>query len=357
MLIKFSLLIVFFTQILLGKVCHFNILNELDLKKINIKKCDNIFIDIESGNFNLLSPLILNLNKVDGLVIRGKGLGVSKFFSKNNRGVILINLKTRKTTVTIENLSIYSKEKGVDSAIKIVQPPGGNQHRRNVILQNLEISNFENHKNNYFKRAIILKGVWRPLLENIFVSGFFGPKSKNIIPKMETCFHLEEVYSPTISNSRCWSSQIGLNLISKLDPGPEGLMIQYSKFVENLIAINIDFSSQEPGGFITNNHINAVKIGINIKNRKFLNISNNLMYRNKNSKEYIDFNLVNVNNSIISNNIFHDPVRKRFYNRQEIKLEKSNNNIINNNLFTKSTKKIYGKKCNNAIFNNYISIE
>ena len=357
MLIKFFLIVILFSQILLGKICSFNIVNEVEFKKIDIKDCNSIFINIKSGNFNLISPLVLNLNKVDGLVIRGEGLGSSKLFSRNKKGTILINLKTRKTTITIENLSIYSKGQGVHSAIAITQPSGGNQHRRNVILRDIEVSNFENKEINYFKKAIFLKGVWRPLLDNVFVTGFFGPKSKNILPKMETCFHLEEAYSPTIVNSRCWSSEIGLNLMSKLDPGPEGLMIEHSKFVENLIGINIDFSSQEPGGFITNNHINALKIGINIKNRKFLNVSNNLMYRNQYSKDYTDFNLVNVDNSIISNNIFHDPVRKRFDNRKEIRLEKSDNNIINNNLFTKSTKKIYGKKYKNHIFNNYISID
>ena len=357
MIIKLFLIIVFFSQILLGKICHFNILKEIDLKEIDIKKCNSIFINIKSGDFNIISPLIFNLNKVDGFVIKGEGQGISKLFANNKKGVILINLKTRKTIITIENLSIYSKEKGVNSAISIIQPHGGNQHRRNVILRGLEISNFKNNEKNYFKKAIFLKGVWRPLVENVLISGFFGPKFKNIIPKMETCFYLEEVYSPTIINSRCWSSQIGLSLISKLNPGSEGLMIQNSKFVENLIAINIDSFSQEPEGFISHNHINAFKIGINIKNRKFLNISNNLFYRHKfsNGNKYIDIKLDTVLDSIISGNIFHSTHNKPKGSRKEIFLKNSRNNIITTNIVTKKSEIVYGNKKFNKIINNFVA--
>jgi len=138
-----------------------------------------------------------------------------------------------------------------------------------------------------------------------------------------------------------------------MNPAPEGLLVSNSKFVETDIGINIEFTSQEPGGFITNNHINATQIGINIKNRKFLIISNNLMYQSPESDNYIDMNLINVNNSIISNNIFHYPSKKKKNHRKEVNLKESKHNLISNNLFTKKTKGVFGDRLNNKIEENY----
>ncbi len=352
---KFFLLIVFiFMNILSAKNCEYLITKNSDFKKLNFENCKTILVDIKSGTYDLKHPILLNLLKTDGVLIRGEGIKNTKILVKNKQGAIKIKLKQKNTVVKIKYLSIYSSQKDIATAISISQPNGGNQHRRNVIIKDIEIANFKNKSKFFFKQAIVLKGVWRPLLDNVFISGLYGPKSKGTVPKMQSCFQLEEVYSPTITNSRCWSSQYGINMISKRDPGPEGIMIDRSKFVETVIGINIDYISQEPGGFIINNHINATNKGINIKNRKFVIINNNLMYQNKESKEYKDIDFDNVDNSIISNNIFHYPSKNKLNHRKEIYLRKSTNNIISNNIFTKKTKKVFGTIDKNRIINNLI---
>ncbi|MEA1953754.1 MAG: hypothetical protein U9O24_05135 [Campylobacterota bacterium] len=340
---------------LFGEKCTFQIKNQKDLDLIQTVNCKSLNIDFYEGKYILNSPISLQLKKTDGVVIRGKGIRNTKLIVANTKGAIDISLKKKSTTIKIMDLSIQSMMEGSGHAISIIQPNGGNQHRRNVILRDIEISNFRNKKEYFFIKAINLQGVWRPMIDNVFVSGFYGPKAKGKIPKMLSCFQLDDVYSPTIINSRCWSSQFGINMTSKHNPGPEGLIVDQSKFVETVIGINIDYISQEPGGFITNNHINAMEKGINIKNRKFLIIKNNLMYRNEYSKSYIDMNFINVNDSIISENIFHHPSKKRPLDRKEINLKNSKNNTIINNFFTKPSKKIFGEKKNNKIENNFIS--
>ncbi len=328
-------IIMYATIVLHADSCIYNIYTEKDIKRINVNNCSYMTINIAMGEFTLKQPLEIDSKKTNGIIIRGKGIRNTKLLVRNKKGGLKINLYNRSTTVQIENLSIYSRFPASESAIKIFQTFGGNQHRRNVILRDLEISNFKNINDFYFIDAISLYGVWRPLIDNVFISGFYGPhfNSKKIL--MHSCFLLNEVYSPTINNTRCWSSKIGVNIISSKNPGPEGLMISNSKFVETLVGINIDFVSQEPGGFITNNHINSIKAGINIKNRKFFIIKNNLMYMNKNSKEYIDINLSNVDSSIVSDNIFHYPNKDKPNKRIEINLVNSRNNKVDENLNTR----------------------
>lgn len=261
---KLLYLLLLFTSFIFGKSCTFTIKNESNFTKLSSQiidnKCTNIAININNGNFVLNQPIELNIKKIDGITIKGQGMGSSRLLVENKKGAIVIKLKQKKSVVTVRNLSILAKNNDIKNAISILQPNGGNQHRRNVVLKDIEIANLKNKGQFFFKNAIYLKGVWRPLLENIFITGHYGPQAKKHPYKMETCFYLDEVYSPSVVHSRCWSSKIGLNLISNLNPGPEGLVVDHSKFVETLIGINIDFISQEPGAFITNNHINASNI-------------------------------------------------------------------------------------------------
>jgi len=350
---KIFIFLILIITLVISDECQFTIKKAKDFSSIKTESCKTVYIDITSGNFILKNQIKFNLDNLDSLVISGKGEKNSKLIVKNHKGAFAFKLNKKHSVIKIENLSIYCMKKKIKHAISIVQPIGGNQHRRNVILNNLEIANFNNNGKYFFENAIFLKGVWRPLIDNVFISGFYGSKAKKTPPNMKTCFELVETYSPSVINSRCWSSEIGLNILSNINPGPEGLMIDNSKFVETNIGINIDFLAQEPGGFITDNHINANTIGINIKNRKFFVIRNNLMYRSDGNDSYSDINLVNVDYSMITNNIFHFPSKINKQGRKEINLIKSSNNVISGNLFTKESKKVFGKIIGNHIYDNF----
>ena len=356
-MIKFVFLIVFNTFLLFSNECTFHIVKNSDLDYLNRIGCTTINIKFASGTFHLKSEISIDRDKIESIVISGNGIGNTKIYVENSIGFIDIQLKRRTTVVKIQNLSIYAKDKKIKNAILISQPAGGNQHKRNVVLRYIEISNYKNKGEYFFLNAVLLHGSWRPLIDNVFITGFFGPKLHLDNLNMNTCINLHDVYSPTVTNSRCWSCKIGLNIVSDLNPGPEGMMIDHSKFVETMIGINIALASKEPGGFITNNHINSVKNGIKIINKKFLIIENNLMYRHKGSKSYTDMNLNSVSNSIIVNNIFHYPSNSKNRKRQEISLLHSMNNIISNNLVTQNSKIVFGDIEKNKVYNNFILSE
>lgn len=317
-------------------VCKYEIANNSEINEIVVtKKCKEISIHFDDGKFYLEKPIIIKTNSASGISIYGNGLGNTSLFVLNKEGAFFIKTKKRDMVTQIENLTIYSMHASAKYAIKIDQPPGGNQHQRNVILKDIKISNYKNRHNFYFKNAIVLIGTWRPLVDNVFISGAFGPKRNKMYPKMSTCFSMYDVYSPTLIDSRCWRAQKGLNLISQKNPGAEGIMIDRCKFVQNIIGIEIYSKGREPEGFITDSHINALKVGIKITNRKYLYIVGNLFYRNKYSDdEYTDIKFRNIDYSIISNNIFHYPRKNGKGKRVHIELLDSHNNIIKNNLST-----------------------
>ena len=298
-------------------------------------KCKYIFIKFFPRTYILKTPLFFNLSKFEGIKITGAGIGVTNFIIKNKEGGFKFISNKRNHTVEISNFSIHASERQISYSIYFKQPYGGNQHKRNIIIKNIYINTLNNNKKFFFKKAIDINGAWRPLIQNVFITGFFGPKAKkNSNFSMDVCFNLKNTYSPTILNSRCWSSKIGLNFVSNKIPGPEGIFISFSKFVNTFIGINIDLKSIEPEGFIVNNHINSLKYGIKVINKKFLIIKNNLIYRNRRSKEYVYVFLKNVYNSIVKDNIFYYPVKKNDINYTDIIFDNSYKVIFKNNIIT-----------------------
>ncbi len=294
-------------------------------------------ISIPPGKFRLDKRVALTSNKgtLDGIVIKGAGSGATVLQSNNDSGCIYINFSDYRTgTLEISDMRFEALKQHSGAAIKVAQPAKGNQHRRNLVVSNIEISHADGSEN-YFDYGIHAYGVWRPLINNVLMTGPFGPKAKNVY-STTTCFHLEESYSPAITNSYCWSAQTGVHMLSRAaDTGPEGLTISNSKFVKTNIGINVDASTKEPEVFITNNHINSRVKGIVIKNRKFVFIDNNLMYNvDKTNSSYQDILITNSEKVSITNNIFQNASKKKHQNRTAIMLSSgTKDSRISGNMF------------------------
>lgn len=328
-------------------------INKNNLSNLNsliseaISKSENVKIYIPSGTYELKEPIRINVEKKDmNLSILGDGPELSKLIIKNNFGGILINFQTNGSFVSISNLTLLTGEPSSGDAVFISQPYKGNLHKRNAIIKDIYIANLYNSENFYFQNGIVLKGVWRPLIENVYITGFFGPKaSQNPFDylKMKTCLTLEDCYSPDVLNSAFWGAEIGIKINSSLLKGAaEGFRVANSKIVGNKIGILVDFLSKEPEGFITYNHLNNYFTNIYIKNRKFIYIVGNLIYRALKEGPSTDIVLENTNHSIITENVFHFPSRELDKERIIFKLiNNSNFNLIHNNLITNQDATIY----------------
>ena len=332
--------------------CSYTVSSIKKLKDfIKNTKCKDIVISFKNKNYVLRTPLLFN--KFNNIRISGAGIGVTNLIIENKKGGLYFFFNKRNNIIELNDFSIHSKENNISYGVFFKQPYGGNQHKRNLILKDIYIDNLNNSKKFFFKKAINIEGAWRPLIQNVFVTGFLGPRLKTNF-SMDICFNLKNVYSPAILNCRCWSSKIGLNFVSNQNPGPEGIYIAFSKFVNTFIGINIKLSSNEPEGFIIHNHINSLKYGIKVINKKFLVIKDNLLYMNKYSKKYVYIFLKKVYNSIINSNIFYYPSKKINNNYQDFILQNSSNNIIKNNLCFRKIKIINNFNNINFIKFNYL---
>jgi len=298
-----------------------------------LNKSGRVIIRIPSGIYKLSSPILIKQPaNSDWKAIKIEGEGIEQSVILLEKGGFYIELWNREPIIEIGDLSFVATAAGAGKALYIYMPPGGNRHNRSLIVKNLLIKGTSAQSDTWFETGIETIGVWRPYIHNVFMTGPFGPLNKEVIPN-SNCFVLKEVYSPQISNSACWSANVGLQIIADSNPAPEGLQIISSKFVNVNVGIEIDNKkSIEPEGVISNNHINARKYGLIIKGKKFVFINNNLFYV-ENSSEFVHIFIDRSEKIYIYNNIFHYPDRripKESSKTIEIEQNVSNTSICGN---------------------------
>lgn len=314
-------------------------------KKV-LKKKGSAIIKIQAGIYKISEHIDIIQTKDDitwkSLKINGDGINQTILLSE--KGVFKINLITREPLIEIEDLSFVATKQSSGKAIEIYMPPGGNRHNRSLVIKDILITGFAPDSNTYFNFGIKAIGVWRPLIENVFMTGPFGPK-RLPLPKDSICYYLEEVYSPEISKSACWSADIGVVIKSSTNPAPEGLQIISSKFVDVNTGIYIDnVNAIEPEGFIQNNHINARIYGLILKGKRFVNVDNNLFYTS-NTDDFVMLLLERSEKIIISRNTFHYPDRMQVQSGISIKIDKEVEDVvISENLFNAPKIAIYISK-------------
>ncbi|MDX2481766.1 MAG: glycosyl hydrolase family 28-related protein [Desulfuromusa sp.] len=314
--------------------------------KSKISAAKSAVVRFPPGRFVFDHPVSLagiTWREIHGLTIAGEGPQVTVLASRNDKGVLHLDFKQRRHTVTLQGLRFEPTKRGSGTAFEMTQISGGNQHRRSLIMRDVEFTPNPEEKN-YFDVAVRLHGAWRPLIDNVMVAGPFGPRVSNEdIYAMRVCFQLEESYNPTLVNAKCWSAKTGLAVVSSKPPGkrgPEGLMVTLSNFVMVKTGILLETGSIEPGAFISHSHVNASETGILMKNRRFGIISNNLFYfggprRQVHTQTYKDIRLVNSELTTINDNIFHVPIRDKDYDgdRIMIELDNSRNCLLSQNMF------------------------
>lgn len=220
----------------------------------------NVILKLPAKSINLRNPIVIQQTKDSlswkAIKIIGSGIEQTKIYASN--GFIRANFLTRDILIEISDFTIIPAQINSGNGIQIWIPPGGNRHNRSIILKNLLIRGENANDKNVFETSINVTGAWRILISNVFITGPFGPNVEQ--PSPGKCFVLSECYSPEVANSACWSMDTGLEVLSETNPGPEGIQVISSKFVDVNIGIKIENSRAiEPEGVISNNHINAKK--------------------------------------------------------------------------------------------------
>ncbi len=159
------------------------------IDKAKSSKTKSGILILPPGKFRIdkLVKTTISGKEIDAIAIKGSGMGVTVLQCNNSEGCLSVTFKDYRTGVfQISDMRFEALKEGSGIAIKVSQPEGGNQHRRNFIAENIEISNKDGTEN-YFDYGIYVLGSWRPLISNVLVTGPFGPKAKNIY-KTTACF-------------------------------------------------------------------------------------------------------------------------------------------------------------------------
>jgi len=276
-------------------------------------------------------------NAVENLIVSGVGTQAVTFNVNNTDGGIFVSLpKNQRGTVEFKNLKFSALLNNAGAAIEVIHAVALNQHRRTFLARDIEIVSAPD-TSTYFEYGIKLQNTWRPLIENVVMTGPFGPNVEDPY-KTKACFNLTDTYSPTIVNSRCWSANIGFNMVgtgSPIGAGPEGTTISSSKFVTTNIGISIVTAGYEPEAFISKNHINSQVRGIVLNRRTKAIIDGNLMYNDYTGNSfYQDILVFDSKDIIITNNTFYNAKTEDHPSRSAIRVANGSENIIiTDNLF------------------------
>ncbi len=245
------------------------------------------------------------------VAIVGAGQGISNLYSNNSEGVFQFRRAERRSQTTIRDLSFFTGLSGGGTAIELSQPERGNLHKRNLLVENVEMRG-SSTKQGYFDYGIRSINQWRPLFLNVIFAGPFGGGVPREQVLAATCaFQANGSYAPSFQNCYAWSAKTGYEVVSESTPtAPEDAAFYRSFAVECGVGMDIRTPTPEPQVEIDTCHINCYDVGIRMT-RKYFQITNCLLYsrvyRNEEPAPYSDIQLIDSFGGIIVDNIFQQP--------------------------------------------------
>jgi len=253
----------------------------------------------------------------EGLAVVGEGPGVSVLVCNNTNGALKIRSELCKTQVTIRDLTLLAALSGAGTALEVTSSHRGVRNYRTLLVQNVDMRGEDLPTRKFFSRGLLALAQWRPLCENVIFGGALDPKVKQADPASDALYHKPEFgfaadwsYAPTFQHCYAWNCRTGFRLVSREgEPeGPEDGVFQRCTAVGTRIGIDVDTPTIEPQLLIENCHLNCREIGIRLRNRKFFQIANCLMYGESSDQvAYTDIQIQNCWAGRITGNIFHAP--------------------------------------------------
>ncbi len=253
------------------------------------------------------------------ITIEGAGQGVTRLVADNPDGVFALRDESCTWQVAIRHLSLVAGREGAGTAISITSPHRGARNYRTLTIRDTDIRGDGLPTAKHFLCGIDATGQWRPLFENVIVSGAAGPavtqnrSDDSPLYAMRCGFIADWCYAPTFEHCYAWSAHTGYRIACEGRPeGPEDA--SFRRCTANGVRIGIDIHTPivEPQLVIDACHVNARDIGIRLEKRKFFHLTNNLMYGlegEATDRPYTDILLADCYAGVISRNIFQSPAR------------------------------------------------
>lgn len=204
---------------------------------------DEVNAYLPPGNF-YLDGLVTKLwtNSVK-FTMRGAGKGIANLIVSSTNSDGGLNLGTtigsdasRNNYVVFQDFSIKTEGQG-GIGLKFSQSEGGAQHKRTVTVKDLMIESSD-QETDYFDEALNITGGWRPLIDNVQLS---GPWINTDLTDGSLRFagavglNLEGSYAPAIINTQIWSAHTAIkshpyigNITSFADNGSGGTRVTTS---------------------------------------------------------------------------------------------------------------------------------
>lgn len=243
--------------------------------------------------------------------IIGCGVGASRFIVTSNGGGLLMDATDRASQFTGKDFSLVARGTSRGTGLRFTLVPGGNQHQRSVILDNVEVKG-ENIASDCFDKCIDLTGNWRPLVRGCVTGGPFGPGASDDLTDASPMFVgtaglvIDHCYDPSIENCHIWSAHTGISA-----RGTDQEAIRLTNTVVNGVRVALDFyrTTREPIVWIDNCHFNYRDDGLKIDGARLVIIRGSHPYNEDLAANYTgtprDIWLKNTERVILANNIFH----------------------------------------------------
>lgn len=271
---------------------------------------NNIEGYVPAGDYLLDSPAAVTFSNKRFSII-GCGIGASRFIVTSAGGGLLMDATDRRSQFTGRDFSVIARGISRGTGLRFTLVPGGNQHQRSVILDNVETKG-EGIAADCFDKFIDLTGNWRPLIRSCVVGGPFGTGASDNLTDASPMFVataglvIDHCYDPSIENCHIWSAHTGISA-----RGTDQEALRLTNSVINGVRVALDYyrTTREPIVWVDNCHFNYRDAGLKIDGARLVIIRGSHPYNEDGGQNYSgvphDIWLKNTERVIIANNIFH----------------------------------------------------
>lgn len=266
-------------------------------------------IVIPAAGYIVNGQILARLAEDWDVTIVGDGLGATQIFATSGTGFLLIEYidnptRLRGARTTIRDMQILTPLAGSGGSLVAIQINGETLHGlhdRSVVIENVlvrsmpQLGTTGNNNNTpaygFWDYGIILQGIWRPLLQNVIVTGQDGWLSDantaldgNLVDSSwsfsMTCgILLDDSYAPELASCQVYCATRGIQMVSTGTPsGPEGLFFRDCTVDVCREGVYLQTLTEEPQATIRGGHINARDFDLGLFGKKLCMISDVLLY-------------------------------------------------------------------------------